>query len=292
VTAPTNGPEGHYPYPNARDHELGVFTQTHIPANGTTYPKYAFCGVENALESNRSDPHPSHFDLVRSSHGKLPKINFPVFTGEVLELWCAHCVNYFDMYGVEPSLWVRVVSMHVEGADARWLQSVERCLCTTGWDEFYALVHERFRRDQHESLIHQLFHIRQGGSVAEYVEQFLVLVNQLASYESNPNPQYYVMCFVDRLHDDNKSMVMIQHPSTLVSACALSLMQEKALDTGKKKEVRCYEPFSHRQVHKSTYPLTVPPKLDKPPVSSAAEDKRAIEEARATSSNGKMQAMR
>jgi hypothetical protein len=26
VTAPTNGPEGHYPYPNARDHELGVFT--------------------------------------------------------------------------------------------------------------------------------------------------------------------------------------------------------------------------------------------------------------------------
>jgi hypothetical protein len=117
---------------------------------------------------NRSDSQPSHFDLVRSSHDKLPKINFPVFTGEVPQLWHARCVNYFNMFGVEPSMWVRVASMHVEGSAAHRLQSVERRLHTTGWDEFCALLHDHFSCDPHEPLIRQLFHIRQGGSVAEY----------------------------------------------------------------------------------------------------------------------------
>jgi hypothetical protein len=62
------------------------------------------------------------------SQGKLPKINFPVFNGDNPQLWHSRCQNYFDMYGVEPSLWVRVMSMHVEGIAARWLQSVERRL--------------------------------------------------------------------------------------------------------------------------------------------------------------------
>jgi hypothetical protein len=139
--------------------------------------------------------------------------------------------------------------MLVEGLTTHWLQSVERRLRTTGWNEFCALVHDHFSHDQHESLIHQLFHIRQGGSVAEYVEQFSELVDQLSSYESIPNPLYYAMCFVDGLHDDITSMVVIQRPSTLNYACAPALVQEEALDHGKKKEFRRYEKFSNRQVH-------------------------------------------
>jgi hypothetical protein len=40
-------------------------------------------------------------------------------------------------------------------------------------------------------LIRQLFHIRQQGSVAEYVEQFSVLVVHLSTYEANADPLYY-----------------------------------------------------------------------------------------------------
>jgi hypothetical protein len=39
------------------------------------------------------------------------------------------------------------------------------------------MIHDRFGRDQHEALIHQLFHIQQYGSVAKYVEQFSSLVD-------------------------------------------------------------------------------------------------------------------
>jgi hypothetical protein len=46
-------------------------------------------------------------------------------------------------------------------AAARWFQSVERRLHDVGWTDFYVRVHDRFRRDQHDALIRQLFHIRQ-----------------------------------------------------------------------------------------------------------------------------------
>jgi hypothetical protein len=74
--------------------------------------------------------------------------------------------------------------MHLEGPATRWLQSAERQLRHVGWDKFCAMVHDRLGRDQHEALIRQLFHINQSGTIAEYVEQFSELVDQLVSYES------------------------------------------------------------------------------------------------------------
>jgi hypothetical protein len=53
-------------------------------------------------------------------------------------------VSYFEMYGVELELWIKVASMHLEGATAHWFHSVERRLCHMGWNELCALVHDRF----------------------------------------------------------------------------------------------------------------------------------------------------
>jgi hypothetical protein len=48
-------------------------------------------------------------------------------------------------------------------------------------------------REQHESLIRELFHISQTGSVSDYVEQFASLIDELAAYESHTDPLYYTM---------------------------------------------------------------------------------------------------
>jgi hypothetical protein len=50
----------------------------------------------------------SQVDLMRAQQGRLPKIQFPVFSGEDPQFWRTRCENYFDMYGVESPLWVRV----------------------------------------------------------------------------------------------------------------------------------------------------------------------------------------
>jgi hypothetical protein len=61
------------------------------------------------------------------------------------------------------------------------------------WEDFCKLVRDRFGRDQHELLIRQLFHIKQTGSVLEYIEQFSTLVDQLASYSSSHDPLYFTL---------------------------------------------------------------------------------------------------
>jgi hypothetical protein len=146
------------------------------------------------------------------------------------------------MYSVEPNLWVKVASMHLDGLAARWFQSAERRLRQVDWGEFCSVLHEQFGRDQHEALIRQLFHIRQTSSVAIYVDQFSALVDQLTAYESESNPLYYATHFVDGLREGIRSMVMIQRPATFDVACALALVQEEAVDSNKKKEFRRFEP--------------------------------------------------
>jgi hypothetical protein len=94
---------------------------------------------------------PSRFTSQSPLHGhadldQLPKLHFPKFDGDNPKLWQSKCENYFDMYFVPHSVWVRVATMHFDGVAARWLQSVHH----RSW------IHDRFGRDQHESLIRQL----------------------------------------------------------------------------------------------------------------------------------------
>jgi hypothetical protein len=99
-----------------------------------------------------------------------------------------------------------------------------------------------------------------------------VLVDQSVAYESDANPLYYAMRFVDGLRDDIRSVVMIQHPCTLVSACAFTLVQKEAMDSGRKKDIRRFDASYTRLVTRQVLPLPPPPRLDK---SEGTEGNRA-----------------
>jgi hypothetical protein len=134
--------------------------------------------------------------------------------------------------------------------------------------------------------------MHQKGTVTEYVEEFSTLVDQLAAYESEANPLYYAMHFVDGLWDDIRNMVMIQCPPTYDSACALTLVQEEVVESSSRKEFKPYEPISQRMAHRTMMPLPLPPKPDKGMVPSTAHDKRSTEAARASSPDDKVQALK
>jgi hypothetical protein len=81
------------------------------------------------------------------------------------------------MYSVEPRVWVHVGTMHFDGTAARWLQSVNHRLRTASWSKICSWIHDCFDRDQHESPIRQLFHIKQTNLVHYYIDRFIELVN-------------------------------------------------------------------------------------------------------------------
>lgn len=162
------------------------------------------------------------------------------------------------MYDVDPAMWIKVATMHFTGRAACWLQSAERRVRQLPWPVFCAEVLARFGRDQHESLIRKLFHIRQSGSVVEYVEHFSTLVDQLSAYEANADHLYYTMKFVDGLRDDIKSVIMVQRPRNLDTACSLALVQEEvALSRrGNRQDAAVYKGFlkTPSSLHKDAEP--------------------------------------
>jgi hypothetical protein len=136
-------------------------------------------------------------------------MNFPMFEDENPKLWKTHCEKYFKMYDVEPTIWVKVVSMHFEGPAARWLQSMEHRVHTTNWSELCSWIHDHFGWDQHELVIRQLYKIKQIGSVQDYIDKFYELVDQLQSYSTTTGPLFFTTKFIDDLCQDIKYLITV-----------------------------------------------------------------------------------
>jgi hypothetical protein len=116
--------------------------------------------------------------------------------------------------------------MHLSPSVACWFQSVERQYTAVSWPLFCNLLHGRFGRDQHQSLLRQLFHIKQTAALSEYIDRFSTLVDQLSAYEHVSDPMYFTTRFVEGLRADIRVVVLIQHPCDLDTACSLALLQE------------------------------------------------------------------
>ena len=102
--------------------------------------------------------------------GRLPKLAFLRFDGDNPRHWRSLCTDYFEMYSVHPSLWIRIAKQYLDSATARWFQSIKPELDFSDWQAFCRLLHDRFDRDQKELLIRQLFQAKQTTSVADYVK--------------------------------------------------------------------------------------------------------------------------
>jgi len=198
--------------------------------------------------------------------GKLPKLHFHRFDGENPKLWISRCEDYFKMYSVDSSYWVRLALNQLDGPAARWSQSVAKRLKQSSWSEFSSLLLERFGRDQQESLIRQLYHIRQTSTVADYVERFSELVDQLIAYEHSTDPMYYTIRFMDGLCDNIRSIVLVQRPSSLDTAYSLALLQEEVVGTVFKRDSRRPEAgFQWKPPPpRAPLPLPAPPAADRP----------------------------
>ena len=193
---PAVGPTGHCIENPHREPGFGsVTTISHLPVTGTPPDPPPLTSDSRQFNTYRFQS--SSGPAMYTAMGRVPKHPFPKFTGANPKLWQSRIESYFDMYGVDRSMWVRFASMNFDTAAGRWLQSIERKISSMDWSTFCQLVLDLFGRDQHELLIRQLFHIKQTSSVADYVERFAELVDQLSAYTSNTDPLYYTLRFID-----------------------------------------------------------------------------------------------
>ena len=275
LPAPTgaDGPAGHRVETQYWDEGFGsVLIHTHVPVKGAL-------SHSSPLPLPSTNHVSSGFSRDNPMMGKLPKLHFHRFDGDNPKLWISRCEDYFEMYSVDSSYWVRLALNQLDGPAARWSQYVAKRLKQSSWSLFSSMLLEHFGRDQQESLIRQLYHIRQTSTVADYVERFSELVDQLVAYEHSTDPKYYTIRFIDGLRDDIRSTVLVQRPSTLDTACSLALLQEEVTGLARQRDSR--RPDAGFQWKppppRAPLPLPAPPRADKqlPQASVTADDKHA-----------------
>jgi hypothetical protein len=137
------------------------------------------------------------------------------------------------------------------------------------------LLHDRFDRDQHESLLRQLFNIRQQTTVSAYVSAFSQLVDQLTVYSPSSDPLFFTTRFMDGLRHDIRAVVVMQRPQHFDTACCLALLQEEVASSSSKPSRLgdWSSSFKSTPAVKTPMPLPPPPKLEKalvPAVPTAA----------------------
>lgn len=141
---------------------------------------------------------------------------------------------FFEIYSVPDNMWVKLATMYFSGSADFWLQAADPCILVRPWNEFCAAVCSRFEREQHNQLIRQFYHVKQIGTVIDYVEQFDNLVHQLLAHDSSLKPIMVTNRFIDGLRDDIKAIVLLQRPIDLDTACSLAILQEEVMGDLKK----------------------------------------------------------
>jgi hypothetical protein len=86
-------------------------------------------------------------------HPAMPDLPFPKLYGSNPKLWLNNCVSFFDVYEVDPSLWIRYSTMHLSGSAALWFQAVQSNIYNMSWEDFCAVVCAKFDRDEHNHLL-------------------------------------------------------------------------------------------------------------------------------------------
>ena len=115
-------------------------------------------------------------------YGFGPRIELPRFDGSNPKLWQTRSEDYFRFWNTPTNQWISLATSLFEGPAARWLESVRRRVPNATWDEFCRLLHNKFGRNLHQSILRKFFSIQQTSTVKDYVERFAELFDQLAAY--------------------------------------------------------------------------------------------------------------
>lgn len=118
--------------------------------------------------------------------------------------------------------------------------------------------------------------------MADYVKQFIELVDQLKAYSQSTDPMFYTMRFIDGLRADIKAIVLVLRPKDLDIACTVALLQEEAGCVVQQRPHRpgdCSSTPRSPAVPRTMLPLPPPPaRQDKPAampqVSSTSPDSK------------------
>jgi hypothetical protein len=223
----------------------GEFKQTKIPTQKlkTDY----FASELSQLHENQDRSHQYKGvprDMAREF--RMPRIDFPRFTGEHPRLCKEKCEKYFRMCVVPQELWAPFATLHFHDQAAYWLQNFEAQHSNYGWIELCVAVEAKFGREMYHNYMRYLLAIKQTSDVLEYHTRFVDAMHKVMLHHSGHDQVLFVQKFIDGLKHEISSAIVLHKPRTVDAAMSLAVMQEEVLEASSKK----YTPRSSRDYHR------------------------------------------
>ena len=117
----TLGPNGHREEPHHRSAGFGMVYTVQDPPSVIGTMNLAKPSLDFMLGGGSVS---SDWQARALLSGAMPNLPFPKFDGTNPKLWIRNCETFFEVYLVDPRLWIRYSTMHLTGSTALWYQTV------------------------------------------------------------------------------------------------------------------------------------------------------------------------
>jgi hypothetical protein len=179
---------------------------------------------EEQHSSHRSQPYKGNRQDGPHQHyaTRISKIDFPKFDGKKMKEWLYKCDQFFALDATPDDSRVRLASIHLEGHALQWHVNYMKSKFNTypSWTEYVIDVTQRFG-EVFEDPLAELIHVKQTGSVQEYIDAF-----ELASTQVNLFPEQSLSIFLARLENTTQMHVRMFHPTSVIHAGRLAKFHE------------------------------------------------------------------
>ncbi|PKA46982.1 putative mitochondrial protein [Apostasia shenzhenica] len=169
---------------------------------------------------------------------RLPKIEFPKFSGDNVMGWVFRCEQFFEISQTPQEWKVKLASIYLDGIALEWHQNFSRSNPTPiGWGVYKEAIKERFGETAYDDPMYELSILKQTGTIQDYNNQFDALLTRVVLPEN-----YVVSCYLGGLKEELLGMVRLMKPKSLREAFSVAKLQESNLIQQQKKNKGWYKP--------------------------------------------------
>ncbi|KAG8495806.1 hypothetical protein CXB51_007710 [Gossypium anomalum] len=172
------------------------------------------------LVADASSVHLRPQTFVAGASANISRLECPRFDGTDFRGWWTKLEQYFDAEGTPDSSKIRVVMLNLEGLALKWHHFYSQHnggLQILTWPAYMKSLQDRFGFGQFGNPMRELVNLKQQGTIEQYQDAFVGLLNQLHLLES-----YALSIFLSNLKVEIGHYLDLFKPSTLMEAFQLA----------------------------------------------------------------------
>lgn len=135
-----------------------------------------------------------------NSHAKTPKLEIPLFSGDLVLEWLFQIERFFEYYRTPTSNKLQIASFYMAGGALQWFHWMYQTHQLSTWEAFSHALEVRFGKSSFVNYEADLFKLKQTSSFPAYLTEFEILSTRTPGL----TPMNLLNCFLSGLRDDIK----------------------------------------------------------------------------------------